>query len=81
MQLFDVGGSLRKRYDDFLGHIYTPDVLDAWSTGTNRTKMSIELVLAGLWPPAPTQMWNKQLPWQPIPYNYVPMSEDTVCHL
>ncbi|GLV41157.1 uncharacterized protein CBL_04681 [Carabus blaptoides fortunei] len=78
MQLFDIGRSLRKRYDDFLGQIYTPEVLDAWSTGTNRTKMSLELVLAGLWPPAPSQMWNKQLLWQPIPYNYVPMSEDKV---
>lgn len=40
--------------------------------------MSALLVLAGLWLPANKTLVNRDLPWQPIPYNYYPASEETV---
>ncbi|KAF5293820.1 hypothetical protein FQA39_LY03305 [Lamprigera yunnana] len=66
---FDLGQRLHKRYGKFL-EMYTPEVIDAWSTNYNRTKMSLELVLAGLFPPEKPLNWSSQYLWQPIPYNY-----------
>lgn len=68
--MYNIGLNLRRRYAKFLGNIYTPDVLEARSTDSSRTKMSLQLVLAGLWPPTCMQKWNPALNWQPIPFNY-----------
>ncbi|KAF2882681.1 hypothetical protein ILUMI_23483, partial [Ignelater luminosus] len=71
-RMYLLGKALRERYDRFLGPLYTPNILDPVSTDTNRTKMSLELVLAGFFPPHETDLeWQKELNWQPIPYNYV----------
>lgn len=41
--------------------------------------MSIQLVLAGLFPPQGSPLeWNKYLNWQPIPYNYEELDKDTL---
>ncbi|KAF5300433.1 hypothetical protein FQA39_LY02232 [Lamprigera yunnana] len=66
---FNLGQKLHKRYGKFLG-MYTPEVIDAWSTNYNRTKMSLALVLAGLFPPEKPLDWSTKIMWQPIPYNY-----------
>lgn len=51
----------------------------AQSTGVSRTKMSIQLVLAGLFPPKGTPLeWNKELNWMPVPYDYEPLDKDTL---
>lgn len=51
----------------------------AQSTGVTRTKMSLQLVLAGLFPPAGTPLeWNKNLNWLPIPYNYEELDKDSL---
>lgn len=75
---FNLGVMLRRRYADFLGDIYTPEALTASSTDYDRTKMSLLLVLAGLWPPASTQQWNQFISWQPIAINYKPKADDYV---
>lgn len=69
---FSIGTALRERYNNFLGDYYVPDLVDARSTDRNRTKMSLLLVLASLFPPRYSQVWNAKLNWQPIPYNYRP---------
>uniref|UniRef100_A0A1B0GNE7 Uncharacterized protein n=1 Tax=Phlebotomus papatasi TaxID=29031 RepID=A0A1B0GNE7_PHLPP len=75
----ETGQYLRRRYDRFLGKTYQPDIIHAQSTGVTRTKMSLSLVLAGLWPPKGTNMeWNKQLNWQPIPIEYEELNEDSL---
>jgi prostatic aicd phosphatase len=38
--------------------------------------MSLQLVLAGLYPPSPEQKWNKELNWQPVPAIFVTSKED-----
>lgn len=67
---YQLGKLLRNRYDTFLGEIYTTDMVEATSTDFDRTKMSALLVLAGLFPPASSQIWDDHLSWIPIPYNF-----------
>lgn len=73
---YEIGESLRKRYDDFLGSTYLPTEVSTHSTDTQRTKMSALLVLAGLYPPKDKQVWNEDLDWQPIPVINPPNSLD-----
>lgn len=41
--------------------------------------MSVQLVLAGFYPPKGTALeWNKKLNWLPIPYNYEELDKDTL---
>ncbi|XP_056648742.1 venom acid phosphatase Acph-1-like [Diorhabda sublineata] len=76
---FNVGKNLRQRYNDFLGNFYYPEMIDARSTDTNRTKMSLQLVLAGLFPPDENDEFAKQIGyWQPVPYNYLPSNQDSL---
>ncbi|KAK2588038.1 hypothetical protein KPH14_004108 [Odynerus spinipes] len=78
MREYQLGQFLRKQYDKFLGKVYIPDVLEAHSTDYRRTKASLQLVLAGLYPPALIQRWNAILKWQPIPTEYIPRLYDNV---
>ncbi|KAJ8951020.1 hypothetical protein NQ318_006405 [Aromia moschata] len=75
---YSIGTALRQRYNEFLGDYYYPDIVEAYSTDYNRTKMSLQLVLAGLFPPSSEQLWEEKILWQPIPYNYLPKYEDKI---
>lgn len=66
---------MRKRYNSFLGDYYWAPDVEARSTDYKRTKMSVELVLASLYPPKNEQKWSK-VEWQPIPYDYLPLDKD-----
>ncbi|XP_015117647.1 venom acid phosphatase Acph-1 [Diachasma alloeum] len=69
---YDLGVHIRERYRDFLGDIYNPRSIIARSSDYDRTKMSLQLVTAGMFPPAPEQRWRPALNWQPVIANYVP---------
>ncbi|KAF7266411.1 hypothetical protein GWI33_020242 [Rhynchophorus ferrugineus] len=73
---YRLGQLLRLRYNSFLGSEWNINTLDVRSTDVNRTKMSAQLVLAGLYPPRGQDVWTPFLNWQPIPYNYFPSSQD-----
>lgn len=75
---FLIGKMLRERYNDFLGDLYHPQDVYARSTDIDRTKMSLQLVLAGLYPPAKEQNWNPNLPWLAIPTHYAPERVDNL---
>ncbi|XP_048524466.1 venom acid phosphatase Acph-1 isoform X2 [Dendroctonus ponderosae] len=76
---YNIGKELRTRYIDFLGdEEFTLDTVDARCTDYNRTKMSLQLVLASLFPPRGDLVWENQLDWQPVPFNYWPIHEDHV---
>jgi hypothetical protein len=49
------------------------------SSDYNRTLMSAEVNLAGLFEPHGSQLWNQNLTWQPIPIHTVPRWNDPVC--
>ncbi|XP_072386593.1 uncharacterized protein [Diabrotica undecimpunctata] len=74
---FQIGRRLRRRYRQFLGDVFYPEMVEAQSTNMNRTKMTLELVLAGLFPPNKDDEISRDLRgWQPIPFNYLPLAQD-----
>lgn len=73
---YRIGKMLRQRYNHFLGSIYHPRDIYAVSTDIDRTKVSLQLMLAGLYPPDARQMWNSDLPWLAIPTHYAPEKVD-----
>ncbi|XP_026673949.1 venom acid phosphatase Acph-1-like [Ceratina calcarata] len=78
MREFTLGQFLRNHYAPYLGNIYTSQSVSALSSDYDRTKMSLQLVLAGLFPPHELQLWNHNLHWQPIPAQYLRRYEDNV---
>ncbi|XP_063984894.1 venom acid phosphatase Acph-1-like [Diachasmimorpha longicaudata] len=63
---YDLGLRIRARYDDFLGDVYHPHAIMARSSYFDRAKMSLQLVMAAMFPPASIQMWNATFNWQPV---------------
>nr|XP_022907326.1 venom acid phosphatase Acph-1-like [Onthophagus taurus] len=78
LRAFNIGRNLRKKYNKLLGDVYTPDVLYAVSSHYPRCRASLESVLAGLYPPSEELIWNKDLLWEPIPYDYLPLKENNL---
>ncbi|KAL7305430.1 hypothetical protein TKK_0002172 [Trichogramma kaykai] len=66
MQEYEIGQMLRRTYDRFLPKLYKSEHVYAHSSGTSRTKNSLALVLAALFPPAAELRWNEHLNWMPI---------------
>ncbi|KAG5676091.1 hypothetical protein PVAND_005945 [Polypedilum vanderplanki] len=78
-QMYELGQFLRSRYHHYLNKTLNLNEIYAQSTGVSRTKMSIQLVLASLYPPRDTALeWNTKLNWQPIPYNYEELNQDSL---
>lgn len=77
LDLYNTGIFLRDRYGKFLGTHYSPDIYYTQSTDVDRTKASVQLVNAGLWPPQGDQKWGS-LDWQPIPVHSEPLAQDNV---
>lgn len=69
---YKLGQYNRQRYGQFLSEAYNSDEVFIRSTDVDRTLMSAECHLAGLFPPTPNQTWNPDLQWQPIPIHTVP---------
>ncbi|XP_074811505.1 lysosomal acid phosphatase isoform X2 [Natator depressus] len=74
LQQWDLGQSLRKRYHGFLNASYNRQEIFIRSTDYDRTLMSAEANLAGLYPPQGQQVFNPNVSWQPIPVHSVPDS-------
>lgn len=75
---YKLGKYLKNEYSDFLGDTYFKEVIEMRSTDTTRTKMSAQLVLAGMWPPDEKQKWHPRLNWQPIPVYFKQIQDEDV---
>ncbi|KAM9328201.1 lysosomal acid phosphatase [Pholidichthys leucotaenia] len=75
-QHFELGQFLRNRYKGFLSESYDRHEISVRSTDIDRTLMSAEANLAGLYPPSGQQVFNPNLMWQPIPVHTVPASQE-----
>ncbi|XP_069504818.1 prostatic acid phosphatase-like [Ambystoma mexicanum] len=75
-QQYELGQYLRKRYKGFLNATYDRNEVYVRSTDIDRTLMSAQANLAGLYPPSGEQIWNPNITWQPIPVHTVPLAEE-----
>ncbi|KAF3706345.1 Lysosomal acid phosphatase [Channa argus] len=75
-QHYELGQFLRKRYTGFLNKFYDRNEVLVLSTDYDRTLMSAQSTLAGLYPPSGRQIFMKGLKWQPIPVHAVPKSQE-----
>lgn len=74
---YELGKFLKKRYDSFLGNVYYPPNVYARSTAYAKTKMTLQIVLAALYPPVDIrQKWHPKLAWQPFDINFSPIKQD-----
>ena len=76
MQEYEIGQMLRNRYSYFLPDLYNPVHVYAYASGVSRTKASLALVLAALYPPTGNLTWNYNLDWLPIPIHSNPRPLD-----
>ncbi|CAG9861469.1 unnamed protein product [Phyllotreta striolata] len=75
---YQLGRWLRSRYDGFLPSTYSENDIYVRSTDIDRTLMSAEANLAGLYPPTSSQTWNPDLKWEPIPVHTEPQKTDAL---
>lgn len=78
MQHYEFGKFLRQRYSHLLSSDFDPSQIYVRSTDVDRTLMSAQANLAGLYPPSGNSVWNSDLMWQPIPVHTVPAADDEV---
>lgn len=76
MRPYKLGQYLRQRYGALLGEKYSPQKIYVQSSDFDRTLMSAQSCLAGLFPPSPDEMWDSDLNWQPIPVHTMPRKND-----
>ncbi|NXD77026.1 PPAP phosphatase, partial [Halcyon senegalensis] len=79
-QLFELGQYTRSRYSNFLNSTYNRQEFYIQSTDYDRTIMSAQSYLSGLFPPTSSQIWNPELLWQPIPVHILQKSTDRRLH-
>lgn len=77
-QHYELGLWLRKRYISLLKNDYSKTDVYIQSTDVDRTLMSAESNLAGLFPPRGSRMFEPGLKWQPIPVHTIPEHLDHV---
>ncbi|XP_054267344.1 prostatic acid phosphatase-like [Macrosteles quadrilineatus] len=75
-QQYELGRWLRQRYDHLLTDQYSPDLVRVHSTDVDRTLMSAQANMAGMFPPKGRQVWETSLPWQPVPIHTAPEDVD-----
>ncbi|PVD30980.1 hypothetical protein C0Q70_10256 [Pomacea canaliculata] len=75
-QHFKLGQFLRSEYRNLLNSTYVNSEIHIESSDEDRCLMSAYCNLAGLYPPAGSQVWNPNITWQPIPVHAVPKFED-----
>ncbi|XP_022832385.1 prostatic acid phosphatase isoform X1 [Spodoptera litura] len=75
-QHYALGKWLRQRYSHLLSDAFDPTEIYIRSTDIDRTLMSAQANLAGMYPPKSKTMWNPDINWQPIPVHTVPELED-----
>jgi lysosomal acid phosphatase len=75
-QHYKLGQYLRKRYEALLPLEYNLKDVLVRSTDVDRTLMSVESNLAGLYPPV--EQFDPQLKWSPIPVHTTPEIQDNV---
>ncbi|XP_045784967.1 prostatic acid phosphatase-like [Maniola jurtina] len=77
-QHYALGRWLRKRYTNLISEQFDPTEIYVRSTDVDRTLMSAQANLAGMYPPSGSAIWDTHLLWQPIPVHTRPEKDDEV---
>lgn len=77
-QQYELGQFLRQRYDGFIDSEYKRNEIYVLSSDLDRTLMSAEANLAGLYPVPASKIGVNKLDIQPVPVHIVPTKEDKV---
>ncbi|XP_068632862.1 prostatic acid phosphatase isoform X2 [Battus philenor] len=77
-QHYKLGKWLRARYSNLISNEFDPKEIYVRSTDVDRTLMSAQANLAGMYPPKGEAVWNNNLLWQPIPIHTKPEKDDEV---
>lgn len=76
--MYNLGKWLKNRYKGLIDG-YSPSKVFVKSSWVDRTVMSAQSVLAGLFTPEkPDEIWNKEVNWQPVPVYTLAKDQDTV---
>ncbi|CAJ0939622.1 unnamed protein product, partial [Mesorhabditis belari] len=67
MMEYELGKRFREEFKGFISNEYVPHENRIFIDEDNRTSDSAALMLAGLYPPSESQIWNPELLWNPIP--------------
>lgn len=79
MSSYHLGQYFRRRYHKILGNKYSANKVYVQSTDTDRTLMSAQCTLAGMFTPTGNEIWNSQLTtWQPVPVHTIPHEKDYI---
>lgn len=57
-----------------IGSKYSSNKIYMQSTNHDRSLVSAQVCLAGLFPPIDEEIWNDEIMWQPIPVHTIPSS-------
>jgi len=75
----ELGKFFKRRYSDLLEKSYHPSDIYVLSTDFDRTLMSAESNLAGMYPLNPNESWTTRIQgWQPLPIHTVPVTMDNL---
>uniref|UniRef100_A0A915EHC6 Acid phosphatase n=1 Tax=Ditylenchus dipsaci TaxID=166011 RepID=A0A915EHC6_9BILA len=77
-QQYRLGLFLRQRYDGWLSKEYSPFEIYLRSSDYNRTLMSAQANMAGLFTPTRSEVFVKDLNWRPIPVHTMPKGTDKI---
>lgn len=75
---YRLGKFLRRRYNEILGETYSFKNVYIQSSDYDRTIMSAQANLAGLFTPSDEEKWIDDIKWQPIPVHTVPRNLDHI---
>lgn len=78
MRQYRLGQFFRKRYNDLLGNKYSYKNVYIHSSDYDRTIMSAQANLAGLYAPTDDEKWHDDILWQPIPVHTLPRKLDNI---
>lgn len=76
--MYKLGEYFHRRYSKVLGPKYSPEKVYVLSTDYDRSIMSAQSNLAGLFKPGDEEIWMDGLKWQPIPVHTLPKQMDNI---
>lgn len=77
-QQYALGKWLRRRYRNLLSSEFNVSDVYVRSSDSDRTLMSAQANLAGLYAPKGRQVWNNFLLWRPVPVHSLPENIDYI---